>query len=546
MYPDYGVKFMNSLLQNPDFVTLFTTEKKYVFTASEKMQCEDAVIELQQGEYGLKIKVTADNAPLEYIRLRWNRKFPAGARFLGDAWERSYGDLQWRVCDASRLMPWYFLMNCGETTAGCGVRVRPSAMALWSTDEAGVTLWLDVRCGSRGVILNGRTLEAAEIVSNEYSGVSAFSAAKTFCKEMCSDPLLSSTPVYGGNNWYYAYGSSSHEEIISDCRYISSLCEGLENRPFMVIDDGWEVMYLKPNNSGPWTGGNSKYPDMKKLADEMRECGVRPGIWYRPLWNLDPEIPSSWLMSERHHSGHNALDPSVPEVLELVKEDVRRFASWGYELIKHDFSTWDMFGLWGKDMAYFPARRDEEGNDWNFSDRSRTSAEIVLGFYKAIREAAGDTLILGCNTIGHLGAGLMHLSRTGDDTSGKAWDRTRKMGINTLAFRLCQHKAFFDVDADCIGATGLIDWKLNSQWAELLAKSATPLFASIKPGVLTESEKADMKKMFAIASLQKNTAEPVDWMEKPTPAVWNLDGNIRKFDWYEEAGASPDFISVYK
>ena len=48
-------------------------------------------------------------------------------------------------------------------------------------------------------------------------------------------------------------------------------------------------------------------------------------------------------------------------------------------------------------------------------------------------------------------------------TSGVEWERTRNMGVNTLAFRLPQHRAFFDMDADCVGITGKIDWNKNRQ-----------------------------------------------------------------------------------
>lgn len=89
-------------------------------------------------------------------------------------------------------------------------------------------------------------------------------------------------------------------------------------------------------------------------------------------------------------------------------------------------------------------------------------------------------MIIGCNTIGHLGAGLMHLNRTGDDTSGRIWERTRRMGVNTLAFRLPQHNTFYHIDADCVGIFGMIPWEKNRQWADVLAKSGTPLFVSGK------------------------------------------------------------------
>lgn len=524
-------------LNLPDYVTVFTESSEREFRAGETVAFDDVAVTFPMENKALSVALSADRTPVRYLRLRWNMPLPEDALFLGDAWERTYGDAQWRTHDPSRMMPWYFLMNHGTQTAGFGVKVRPGAFALWSGDPAGVTLWLDVRCGTKGVVLEKRSLDVAAVVSAQYDGISAFESAKRFCAVMCTDPLLPDFPVYGGNNWYYAYGKSSHEKILADCRYIASLCEGLENRPFMVIDDGWEVMHGKPGNSGPWTGGNHDYPDMARLAVEMRACGVRPGIWMRPLWNVDPAIPETWLFTDKNHSGRRYLDPSVPEVLEQVKADIRRIAGWGYELIKHDFSTFDIFGCWGREMFPWPA-----SGDWAFSDRSRTSAEIVVSLYRAILEAADGALILGCNTIGHLGAGLMQLARIGDDTSGRRWDRTRKMGINALAFRLCQHRTFFDADADCIGVAGAIPWTLNRQWAELLAKSGTSFLASIRPGILSDSEFAEMKRYFALGSRQTSVAVPLDWMGNTTPAHWELDGGKRRFDWYEEPGGAPDFV----
>ena len=65
---------------------------------------------------------------------------------------------------------------------------------------------------------------------------------------------------------------------------------------------------------------------------------------------------------------------------------------------------------------------------------------------------AGQAGGFGCNTIGHLSVGLFDASRTGDDVSGREWERTRRMGVNTLAYRLPQHKTFFQLDADCVPA----------------------------------------------------------------------------------------------
>ena len=167
----------------------------------------------------------------------------------------------------------------------------------------------------------------------------------------------------------------------------------------------------------------------------------------------------------------------------------------------------------------------------NFFDRTKTGAEIVLDLYRLIREAAGDAVIIGCNTISHLSAGLFEVNRIGDDTSGNNWSRTRAMGINTLAFRLCQNDSFYKIDADCVGILGeRIDWKLNKQWLELLAKSGSPLFVSVQPSAMTEEMRADLKEAFAINSIQENEAEPLDWTYNNSPQQWMIDGERKEFD----------------
>src|ERR1022692_4097254 len=103
--------------------------------------------------------------------------------------------------------------------------------------------------------------------------------------------------------------------------------------------------------------------------------------------------------------------------------------------------------------------------------RWRSTAEVTLALYRAIREAAGDVTLIGCNTFGHLGAGLFELQRTGDDTSGRDFHRTRRMGVNTLAFRAPQHGAFFALDADCAPITPDVPWEFASRWLDLVARS---------------------------------------------------------------------------
>jgi len=517
------------VLSVPDSVTVFCEDgEREMSRASEpEWTAQDVTVTTRPNASTLPILLSAPRSAVKQLRLRWNVPGHGAKRIFGDAWERGYGDLEWRAVVPERPLPWYFLATDSTRTLGVGVMTGPNALCFWQVDSGGVTLTLDVRSGGVGVLLGQRVLEAATVTARAgLEGETAFASACAFCRMLCPKPLMPRQPVYGGNNWYYAYGVSSHAQILDDSRLIASAAPAGDNQPFMVIDDGWQLS--GPNCSGgPWRYSNAAFPDMTRLASEMEQIGVRPGLWMRLLTTCE-RLPGSWFRAP------GILDPSVPEVLDAVREDVARCVKWGYALIKHDFSTYDIFGgLWGFEM-----RSKITSDGWRFSDQSRTSAEIVLAFYQAIREGAGDALVLGCNVIGHLAAGLIEIQRTGDDTSGRDWNRTRKMGINTLAFRMPQQGAFFAVDADCVGLTDAIPWELNAQWLDLLARSGTPLFVSAAPDTVGPIQLTALKRAFATAALPQPAGEPLDWMDTTCPGLWRLGGVETSYDWYKEQIAS--------
>lgn len=523
-------------INRPDFIEL-TTETKTVTSKwkNDDYNLDDINVNLNQDNEHLAIFLTAQTSKVKWIKLRWNNlSWDKNVRFLGDAWERGYGDMEWKGMNPNRFMPWYFCAKSEAKSICYGVKVRPSAMCFWQVDSLGMTLFLDVRCGGSGVNLKGRVIKLADVIACEMRECTSFEAMQEFCGQMCEDPILPKYPVYGSNNWYYAYGKSSESEILADCDYILNLTKDIENKPYMVIDDCWQEHHrLNEYNGGPWTKGNEKFPDMKALADKLVQKGVRPGIWVRLLLNEDENIKNEWRLSH-----NNCIDPTNPEALNYIKEDIKRICNWGYTLIKHDFSTFDLFGKWGFQMS--PLVTDD---GWHFYDDSLTSAEVVKLLYKAILDASveasnGEALILGCNTIGHLGAGYMHINRTGDDTSGVIWERTRFMGVNTLAFRLPQHGKFYEIDADCVGIDGGISWSMNKQWADVLAQSGTPLFISVRPNILDETEKQELHEILKVASKQEHHVIPVDWEETTCPEHWqDKDYDIDcKYQWFEETG----------
>jgi alpha-galactosidase len=272
---------------------------------------------------------------------------------------------------------------------------------------------------------------------------------------------------------------------------------------------------------------------MRAVADRIRTEGARPGLWYRPLLSRD----QTDLTHPVHTDVGFPLDPSRPAVLERVGEELRRFQDWGYELIKHDFSTYDITG------AFAPAFGPTMGPElFTFADRSRSTAEIIVAFYRRIAEETQGALVIGCNTVGHLAAGLVDVQRIGDDTSGQQWERTRRMGVNALATRLPQHGRFFVVDADCVPATPSTPWALNRQFLDLVARSGTALFLSLDPRSLHDDEvMADLHAAVRLA-LDGGVAggiEPLAVVGNATPRHWRSGDEEVEYTWSGPLGAEP-------
>jgi alpha-galactosidase len=271
---------------------------------------------------------------------------------------------------------------------------------------------------------------------------------------------------------------------------------------------------------------------MAALAADIAAQRVRPGIWFRPL--LARSSPTAGEL--RPWDGGYALDPSHPATLETVAADVRRLREWGFELIKHDFSTFEALGRWGFQMGARPAA--DGIAPW---DRNRTTAEVLVDFYATVRDAAGTGVVLGCNVVGHLAAGLVQAQRTGDDTSGRVWERTRRMGVNTLGFRLGQHGRFFTVDADCVASTPQTDWHLNRQFLDLIARSGTALFVSVDPATRTDAVDADLAAALRLAldGGVPGGVEPLDWLDTTSPQRWRSGSEVVDYRWFDSSGADP-------
>ncbi|MEP6492218.1 MAG: hypothetical protein ABJF01_06050 [bacterium] len=481
----------------------------------------------------LKVHLSSPKVAVRRIHLRWRADLTPIRQLLGDAWERAYGDLQWHSWIPDAVMPWYFATYDGSLTHAYGVCTGAKAFCYWQVDPRGVSLWADVRSGSAPLQLGDRELDVCDVASRVgRANESSFAAMHAFCKQMCPKPRLPSHPLYGSNDWYWAYGKNSAQTVLADAQHIVELSPTGTNRPFAVIDDGWQPQRGAAGNAnvGLWDHGNENFGDMQRVAADMRDAGARPGLWIRPL-QAPAGAPDTWRLSR----DRAFLDPTVPDARQKIVDDVARLTQWGFELIKHDYTTFDLFGRWGYQMGAAMTR-----DGWTFAGGpTHTTAEVIDDLYRAIRTAAGASLVIGCNTVSHLSAGHFEICRIGDDTSGTEWSRTRKMGVNTLAFRGVQHGAFYVADADCVGVTNAIPWAMNRRWLDLLSRSGTMLFVSLAPDALGADQRRDLESALACAAVPQALGEPLDWQRSAYPSQWRLMGREVAYDWVGADGAGP-------
>jgi len=521
----------------PDSVTVETAPgEQHLQASGDEWRGSGVTVTVQvrsvgRGGEAMPVRLSAPGVAVTRVRLRWRGETSGVRLVLGDAWERGYGDLAWRGLVPDRAMPWYFAVSDGRMTHGYGVRTSPKAFCFWLLDEGGVSLYADVHSGGAGVRLGDRVLDVCEVVCRPgRPGETAFAAIHALCRELCPVPRLPAQPPYGSNDWYYAYGKNSGETILADARRLVELSPPDGNRPFAVIDDGWQPQREDRSLVGHWDRGNAKFGDMAAVAAVVRAAGARPGVWVRPL-QAGADTPDGWRLAR----DRAFLDPTVPDALRKVRDDIARLSAWGFELIKHDYTTFDLFGRWGFQMGTALTK-----DGWTFAEGpARTTAEVVADLYRAIRGAAGDAVIIGCNTVSHLSAGVFDICRIGDDTSGQAWARTRRMGVNTLAFRGAQHGAFYAADADCVGVTAAIPWASNRQWLDLVARSGTTLFVSLAPEAVGAEQARDLRAALALAARPQPLGEPLDWQHITWPARWRLMGEEKRYDWVGADGATP-------
>ena len=519
-----------SVLREPDAAFGATEASDFRFEEAATAAC-DVQYEYRVVQDHAEVIVHPSGAPVKYLKLRFRGDLQCVEGVYGEQWERSGAQayLEWRSVMPHRALAWYCYVKAGDRIACYGVKTGADCFAFWQVDTAGVTLFLNLCSGTAGTELR-ESLTACRVVEMVgESGEDAYTVAKRFAARMCDAPILPRAPEFGVNNWYWAYGDITRESVRTATEYLMQMCNGTRHRPLMVIDDGWQRNRTYGQGAyigGPWLP-NERFGDMGETAAEIYAKGARPGLWFRPLLAAEGVLGEAVLAENK--AGGVILDPTHPFTLEQVERDARRIRAWGFDLIKHDFTTDDITGnvpLTAESHTFRICRGARR-----FFDRSITTATAIKRLYAAIQRGAGQADVIGCNVVGHLCAGIHAICRVGNDTSGRSFEWTRRYGVNSM-MRLPHNDTLYRVDPDCAAFTSQVDAELNLDYLEMCALTGSTVLASVTPLILTDAQMERIRAIFLLADADTHRYGIRYYDRNANPSVFcDEQGNERIFDW---------------
>jgi alpha-galactosidase len=227
---------------------------------------------------------------------------------------------------------------------------------------------------------------------------------------VCGDQIAL-TPQMGWNSWNCFAGTVSEERVkhAADAMVRSGLIN--HGWTYINVDDVWQNQHntSDPTLRGPYRDKdgfivpNSRFPDMKGMADYIHSLGLKAGLYSSPgPWTCG-SCAASWQHEE---------------------QDAETYAKWGFDYLKYD---WCSYGDVASQDTY-PVDRPGAGRDLVQAIRPYQHMGDCLR--KQNRDILFSLCQYGNNDVWNWGASVNGNSwrTTGDIVD--TWDRMKEIGFN--------------------------------------------------------------------------------------------------------------------
>jgi alpha-galactosidase len=162
-------------------------------------------------------------------------------------------------------------------------------------------------------------------------------SAKTGCTLRIAPDGLLRTPMMGWCSWNATRRFITQEKALNTAKLLCETGLAEYGYTYVNIDSGWQGEYDTDKSILP----NAGFPDMRALADEVHRLGLKLGIYSTPMlqaWGggiypgctvgqLDPRYPTAYYGIGKIHK---------------ERENVRKWAAWGIDHLKYDWSPSDV------------------------------------------------------------------------------------------------------------------------------------------------------------------------------------------------------------
>jgi alpha-galactosidase len=148
------------------------------------------------------------------------------------------------------------------------------------------------------------------------SGAAVKAAAhKAVAKTAAKPPMVAATPPMGWNSWNFFAGKVTDKDIRDTADLLVSTGMRDAGYVYVNIDDTWEG----DRDAQGRIQSNSKFPDMKALADYVHSKGLKLGIYSSPGAKTCARFEASL--------GHE-------------EQDAQTYADWGVDYLKYDLCSY--------------------------------------------------------------------------------------------------------------------------------------------------------------------------------------------------------------
>ena len=241
----------------------------------------------------------------------------------------------------------------------------------FSADGLPKGLTLDAQTG----FIRGRVKKAGTYHVKLYATNSLGKAERNLRIEVGQKIAL--TPPMGWNSWNCWGNSVSQDKVMSSAKAMVE--KGLVNYgwSYINIDDGWQGI-----RGGKFHGiqPDRKFPDMKKLADDLHNMGLKLGIYSGPWLSTyaghigsqcnNPQGTYEWIEAGKHNANYKYVTPEDTTgnkvrkenwhhaPYSFAKQDADQWGEWGIDYLKYDLNPNYCYNTLEMLYSFFSQKRD--------------------------------------------------------------------------------------------------------------------------------------------------------------------------------------------